>query len=289
MEAPAVGFAPFTSAAYHADPCPGPSLSSSIASTLIRQSPFHAWLNHPKLGGVPREATPEMERGSIIHALTLGVGDYFTRLAFDNYRTKAAQEARDQARAEGKIPILDREFDDAAEVAESIHAQLAAAGIRLDGESELCAFWQEDTARGPVQCRGMMDHVRLSASAATILDLKTCRSAHPRACESHVLTYGYDIQAAAYRSAVERIRPELAGRVEFLWAFVEELPPGTRPRVILNVCRPSGTMRELGARKWQRACATWAECLAAGNWPAFPGVTELEAPAWALTEEGIGT
>jgi len=34
---------------YHADPCPVPSLSSTLARTLLNQSPLHAWTKHPRL------------------------------------------------------------------------------------------------------------------------------------------------------------------------------------------------------------------------------------------------
>ena len=35
--------------AYHADPCPGPSLSSSVAKLMLDRSPLHAWHAHPRL------------------------------------------------------------------------------------------------------------------------------------------------------------------------------------------------------------------------------------------------
>ena len=34
---------------YHADPCPEPSLSASIAETIWRESPNHARNEHPRL------------------------------------------------------------------------------------------------------------------------------------------------------------------------------------------------------------------------------------------------
>ena len=33
--------------AYHADPCPEPSLSASIANVLLQRSPAHARIQHP--------------------------------------------------------------------------------------------------------------------------------------------------------------------------------------------------------------------------------------------------
>ncbi|WP_242401117.1 hypothetical protein [Acetobacter okinawensis] len=36
-------------AQYHADPCPTPSLSNSVARILLDESPMHAHFSHPRL------------------------------------------------------------------------------------------------------------------------------------------------------------------------------------------------------------------------------------------------
>lgn len=80
-------------AAYHADPCPSPSLSQSIAHTLITQSPRHARLEHPRLGGQQRASTKAMDEGAILHKLLLGAGADFEMVVADDWRTKAAKES----------------------------------------------------------------------------------------------------------------------------------------------------------------------------------------------------
>jgi len=271
--------------AYHADGIDSdrPSLSASVASTLIRQSPFHAWLKHPRLGNTPREASSEMERGTIIHGLVFGTlgGDDYETIDADNFRTKAAQEQRDAARDRGAVPVLAREMETYRRVAEAIGHKLREAGIDLNGVSEKVAAWEEASQFGPVLCRGMIDHLIIGNDGATIYDLKNCRNAHPESCVRHVLEYGYEIQRAAYVSAVEKLRPDLAGRVRFVWLFVEELPGY---RVVLTVAEASGTLRELGESRWARAVETWAKCLRMNEWPAY-GSARLEAPDWALKQE----
>ena len=59
---------------YHSDPCDSPSLSASIAQTIVLESPAHAWLQHPRFGGKQIEPTKEMDRGTLVHALLLGKG-----------------------------------------------------------------------------------------------------------------------------------------------------------------------------------------------------------------------
>lgn len=269
--------------AYHADPFKAPSLSSSIAKTLIAKSPRHAWADHPKLGGGSgKKPTKEMDQGTLIHSLVLGVGAEIVRVEADNWKTKAAQVAREEARKEGKVAVLEREYVAASGAAVSIIEQMRGHGIELTGRSEAALAWVEESYDGePVQCRGMLDHVDVGAGA--VLDLKVVVSAEPRFLERHVINMGNHIQAEAYRRALAAVEPTLQGRVDFKWVFVEMVEP--TPVVVVG--RPSGTMRELGDRQWRRAVDTWARCLAAKSWPAYAdsGVVELEAPAWALAAD----
>lgn len=268
---------------YHADDIGSvkPSLSSSVAHTLISQSPLHGWLKHPRLGNATREQSPEMDRGSRIHALVLGTPLELSVIHAGNYRTKAAQEHRDAAYANGLIPILVRELDADREIAACILEQLKARGIAFTGKREAVAVWEEPSGRGPVMCRGRLDHV----CPPLIDDLKTCRSAHPDKLVRHVAEYGYHIQAAAYTSAITKIHPELAGRIRFRWIFAEILDPvpARGPKTIVTVARPSGAMLELGAALWSRAVESWARCLADDHWPGYAeSEVAIEPPAWAM-------
>lgn len=254
-------------------------LSASIATTLITRSPLHAWQQHPRYGGRGKAPTKAMDIGSVVHALVLGVGKAFEVLAFDDYRTKAAQTARDKARAEGRVPILLEAYETAQIIAGELLAQLADRGIYLDGASEVAIEWEEPTACGPVLCRGMLDHLRLDAGM--IYDLKITSNAAQPSVERSAENFGYAIQAAAYRRAVAMLRPELAGRIDFLFLFCESEPP-----YAVNVCRPDGAMRELGERRWLRAVEAWAVCLEAQQWPGYgDDVNPLSPPAWALSRE----
>ena len=252
------GFHNTSATSYHSDCCSRPSLSASIAHRLLSASPYHAWLAHPKLGGVRREPTREMERGTIIHGIVLGQPDELVVIQAADYRTKAAQQQRDDARANGMTPILASEYDGIVTAAYAIGDALRAEGIELSGQSEAVAVWEEQTASGPILCRGMMDHVL--QERALIYDLKTCSSAHPKAIQRSIIDHGYDVQWAAYTSAFRKLRPDLAGREQFVWLFVEELPEGSPQRVALTVAKPSGLMRELGEWKWRRlrTLSTWS-------------------------------
>lgn len=258
-----------------------PGLSSSIATTLITRSPLHAWKDHPAFGGKDKEddSTKAKDTGSLLHTLVLGAGKRLQVLDFPDYRTKKAQEARDEARDAGCVPVLAEQFLEATTAAGAIRDQLAARGINLDGRSELAVEWYEPSDYGDVLCRAMFDHVWLERAA--ILDLKITHNAAPTKVERSAEDFGYAIQAFAYRRALTALRPELAGRADFLFAFCEPEDP-----FAINLCRPDGMFTELGDRRWRRAVNTWGRCIAENNWPAFgTGVNYITSPVWALDKE----
>ena len=69
----AAGLSTIPSAAYHRDDvgCDAPTLSASIASLLLRDSPRHAYAAHPKLGGHPRDDSETFDLGTAAHAYLL--------------------------------------------------------------------------------------------------------------------------------------------------------------------------------------------------------------------------
>lgn len=270
---------------YHDDPCPGPSLSSSIATKIVQDSPLHGWLAHPKFGNYQKPPTADMEYGTLMHALLLGRPVNVTEVPERDFRKKIAQEMRDAARATGSIPMLSHEWRELQETVQEVRAELILSGIRFDGKSERTALWFEETASGPIRCRGRMDHTDLERLDPMIYDIKTCTSAHPNDIRNSVVKFGADLQRAAYISAVEKIHPELAGRVEYRWIHIEIMPLDCPKRVIITISEADGSMRELGERKWQKACRIWAECMRINHWPAYStGVVRLESRPWELEQ-----
>jgi hypothetical protein len=267
--------------AYFADPCEVPSLSQSIANILLTESPLHAWTEHPRMGGEENEDgdedTAALQAGKVIHKLLLGKGADVEIIHADNYRKKFAQEAKRLAVESGRVPMLARVYNEIVASVETIKSNLALLGINFDGESEVAIEWAEEGIHGPVVCRGRLDH--LSLGSRRILDVKKIRSAHPETCGKHAIEYGYDIQNAAYTSAVEKLRPDLAGRLEMLFLFVEVDPPYAIYPGPLD-----GELRELGRQRWERAVTLWEHCLRTNKWPAYTDrISPIIAPGWAMT------
>jgi len=114
-----------------------------------------------------------------------------------------------------------------------------------------------------------------------ITDLKTSRDTSPVAFARTIIAYGYDIQAAAYVSAVEHVRPEQVGRVRYQWIVAEIEEPYAVARIV-----PSESMMAHGRARWARALAIWERCLRTGTWPGYEidPPTIIGAPAGAMAE-----
>lgn len=268
---------------YHGDPCAsGPSLSSSIAHTLVTRSPRHAWLEHPKLGARERKPTRAMDEGSILHRLILGKGAQFEIVNAPDFRQGWAREMRDEIRANGKVPLLTHDFERLRHIAERVRKRCEEEGFALAGESEVCVEFQEKGEHGPVSCRCMFDHMRRDVHA--IFDLKKVATARPIDLERRIVENGLDIQEAAYRSAYEKLFPEAEGRTDFAFIFAET---ESEPYEVVTA-RLDGAFREIGRQRWMRAVLAWERLLACGQWP-WPGYVDgavvLNPPQWVIAQE----
>jgi hypothetical protein len=275
------GFHEMTAAQYHADPCVQPSLSSSVAATLINRSPLHAAFEHPRLShaGGKKATTDEMDFGSVVHELVLGKGGGFAVWEGDTWRGKEAAAFWDAAISEGKTPTKKADHARAEIVAETLRNQTAAMGlghIFSEGVSEQVSIWQEDG----VWCRAMFD--RWLRERGEIWDIKTMsESAHPKACAARVASMNYDMRSEFYLMGARKNAPELQGKIKFGFLFVETKAPFAVTPAILN-----GEWNAIGVSKACRAISLWKQCLASGNWPSYcTEIQRLEAPAWALPQE----
>lgn len=271
-----------TQAEYRSNSSGVPCLSQSTAHILLSQSPLHAWTFHPALGGQSRPRTDAKDGGTLIHKLLLGKGQDIAVLGVKDYRTNAAKEARDEAIALGKLPVKEADYENAENAANKLATRLLNDyNIILSGESEVAFEWEETGQQGPVLCRGMMDHVKVSEGV--IYDVKSTRSAHPRQCAASMVTYGADVQWAAYTNSLEKYNSDLLGRSDMIFLFMELDPP-----YAILPARPNGMMRELGAMKWARAVKLWEKCLTTDVWPGYStDIVQLEPMPWHMAAEMV--
>lgn len=251
-----------SAADYHLDPAMEPSLSSSLAKVLVSGTPRAAWGAHPRLNPkFEAEVNEKFDMGSAIHdTLASGGRILYIVTGFADWRKKEAQEQREEARARGFLPILDHQAEQIGLICKRAREQLDGARIDL-GQQEPVLIAQD---RG-VWLRAMMD----SLAPPWINDFKITKInlASDRAVAHHMVTMGYDLRAAFYLRVAELVFPDLAGRLNFRWLFIQEDEPHG-----LRIIEADATMREMGRRKMEHAIGLWARCMAEKRWPHLEGL-----------------
>ena len=272
------------SAVYHADCAPEPSLSSGVLRTILNKSIEHGALEHAKLGGIGRESTTAMNLGSIVHALLAGENSELEIGNYDSFRSKAAQAWREFTEAQGKIPVLERDLEDARPIVAAIREK-AAIGITNDpfaahGRSEVTAIWKEDGT----YCRARYDRLLVDPTGyADIFDWKTTNDISVRGIEKSIVSMGYHIQAAFYLRGLTAILPQYQHRVSFIFVFVEASAPYQVRRVVL-----SPTFLAIGRKKVSEGLAIWQRAIATNDFKEAPFETlEIEAPAYLEEDDEI--
>src|SRR5450759_779406 len=257
------------------------ALSASLAHILCSQSPLHAWTASHLNPNYKREDAERFEIGTAAHALLLEGNDGVAMIDAPDWRSKAARDERDAARAEGKLPILGKHWND-------LRAMVAATGPQLDalkvdppllkdGKPEQSLFWEEDG----VQCRARLDWLR--DDRATIDDYKTTKgSANPAAWTRTLYQIGADIQAAFYLRGLFRVDASDGPEVEwgtvpvFRFVVVEQTAP-----YALSVVTLDDAAMELAERKVSYAIQTWKRCLETDTWPGYANrVCVAELPGY---------
>ena len=222
-------------AVYHADPCPTPSLSASIAKKLISGSPLHAWMAHPKNPMAEKwEPKNRMQIGKAVHAAVFG-GAGLSVIDADSYRTKAAKEARDEALEDGLIPILEKDLEAVEAMADVCRQRFEDLYGGPKYHAERVALWQCPRTGG--WRRSMLDSSALEAPI--IVDLKTTGAAvDDESVIKRIFADGHHIQAAAYEEAMETLNPEWEGRVQFYFQYQEQNPAkssrSSKPSLLKN-------------------------------------------------------
>jgi hypothetical protein len=263
---------------YHNDPCPEPSLSSSIGELLLHRSPRHAWTQHPRLNKdlAPFDASRRMDLGSAAHCMLFGKANELLIINFDDYKGKVAREMRHQARLAGLVPILEHEYERARILAEIAAKYLADELGVQDAHDEACVVWKEE---GDVWCRALID--RLCATLLCSLDYKTTElSAEPNAATLRIYRANYHFQAAFYERGLDTLNPSNVGRRRNLFLVQEVDPPYGCSLIQLD----EGGMT-IARKQVHAAIAMWSECMRSGKWPSYPrGIFMGMMPSWLERE-----
>lgn len=249
-----------------------PELSSTGARRLLESPAKFHWRQQ---SGV-EEHKDAYDFGHVLHALVLGVGREELVVEADDWRTKAAQAAKQQAYRECRVPILRKDWDRAQTMANAVHNHPIAA-VLLDperGSVEQSAFWT-DPETG-VRCRCRFDKLPPLDGPGRVIavDYKTASAADVRSFGKSAADYGYACQAAWYLDALR----VLLGRDDAAFVFVvtEKEPP-----YLTNVIELDAYALTIGRERNRRARQLYVECCESGVWPGYgPDVERASLPRW---------
>jgi hypothetical protein len=262
---------------YHADPVPthhGGSLSVSGAKLLLPPScpALFQWARtHPTFSDA-------FDFGHAAHKKVLGAGQEIVVIDAVDWRGKAARDARDQARAEGKIPLLAK--DDAVSDAMAAKVRehpIAAALLDPDhGKPEQSLFAQDEESGG-VWLRGRLDWLPDPGPGRMILcDYKTTADIGDPAAFSRAMgNYGYHAQAAWYLDLARTL-----GLADDDAAFVFIVQSKQAPYLV-SVIEPDEEALEIGRAENRAAINLFAKCTSNNEWPGYDeGVVPASLPGW---------
>jgi len=257
-----------SNADYHADPVPGGSLSSSGAKKLIAKTPLH--FKHDQQHATHKDV---FDYGTAAHSIILEVDESgLVEVEADDWRTKAAREAKDKAYAEGKTPLLTKDIAQVRAMAEAIRTHPEASYLLQDGKPEQSAFWQHETGVG---LRARFDWLPNKRGAGLIIpDFKTAVSAEPGEFARSAASYGYHQQAAFYCDAAKAL--DLSPDPVMLFVVQEKTAP-----YAANVIEIHEDDINNGRALNEKAIRLFQECTLKNEWPGYRMGDPVRLPKWS--------
>ena len=250
-------------------------VSSSYLSEL-RKSPLHCWTARKS----PKEATPAMALGTLLHSAILEPASFYERyfcLPDVDGRTTKGKEALEAARLEnaGKEGVKTSDWQQIEAITRVVLSHPAAGAIvESVDEVELSALF-DDRETG-LKCKARLDG--LSKEFDAIIDLKSCAVAERSVFEKSIFNFGYHRQGAFYRHACSMLG--LAVRNHILIA-VEKTAP-----YAVAVYRLTDDALNQGAKECRELLQQWSECERFDRWKQgySENIQDISLPAWALKQ-----
>ena len=244
------------------------ALSASGAKRLLEVSPARWRLEQ----AAPPRHSPAFDLGRAAHMLVLRDREAFEIVDAEDWRTKAAREARDGARAEGLVPLLAHQFDQVAAMAAALRRHPWAFEAFSRGAPEQTLLWTD--AETGVRRRAKLDW--LPDQGRIFADYKTAADISEDALQKAIFDHDHYMRAAWYLDGIRALK--LAETPVYLFIFQCKEPPfEVRARQLAPVDLEWGRLRNA------RALRLFAECRAADVWPRWDDdeIRRITMPDWA--------
>jgi len=262
---------------YHADPCPAPSLSAGGVDTMLDECPARWWWGNRRLNPAwEATETTAFSIGKAAHIVFLEPGLFESTVCVieaDDYRTKAAKAARDEAIVAGQIPLLPDQHQQILDMRDSLFANsFARAALELPGRSEVSAFWRDPVT--DVWCRLRAD--RVPDDQSYLIDYKTAIDANPLNFGRAADNLRYYRRAAWY---LDGWQLATGNEPKHYWFVVQE----KAPPYLVSVIELDSFALEAGRQENREALDLFARCLERGThraaWPGYRRRDSLDQDA----------
>jgi len=255
-----------SNADYHRDP----ALGSTSLKTLATRTPAHYQHDktHPKFSDA-------FTLGTAAHSLILEDDASGVEVVMaENWLTKSAKEAKSAALAEGKQPLLLKEWAQVQAMRDAVMAHPIARDLLTGHKAEESVFWDED---------GLTLKCRPDAwKPGMLVDLKTTINADPNEFGKTAHNFGYHQSAAHY---IDGVKAATSEELPFHFVLVEKTAPYFVSVVELDI-----EAVNIGRQLNDRAKRIYRECVETNTWPGYPNADLVSLPMWAIyqAEEILG-
>jgi len=224
-------------------------VSKSILWDCFKRRSPYKWKH-----GKKEKMSDPMIFGILCHAVAFQpsrVHEEFAISEWENFRTKAAQEWRDEQLAAGKIVVTQDQAQRASEMDDIIAGEIATTY----GECQYEVAIYSDVAH---KVKGQIDVV---PKGDVLVDLKTTAAIPERdAIPGMILQRGYHWQAAMYLDLYNAATGENRDKFDLL--FIETEAPHETAWV-----RLSEKMIAAGREEYKVALDRWQSCVSSNCWP----------------------
>lgn len=270
---------------YHSDCCDSPSMSSSMAKTLIEECPQKMWSNSYMDPNREIKENRNFDMGHALHLIFLEPEKFeagVVEIEFMDYRKDEAKRQKQVAYDAQKIPLLTHDLRTVWKMREALYDNpVARMAFEKNGVSER-SYFVKDEETG-VWLKARVD--REMFKPRILIDYKTTISANPLDFPRSIFNYGYYIQQPWYQYVYKEATGEEIEECYFI-AQEKEYP------YLSSVIEVKPAAIEYGEKIMRKAIRKFADCLDKGQWhgyrdgsrPDQDGVITLDLPSHAYYE-----
>lgn len=243
---------------------------------LMKKSPAH----YKYILENGSEQTEALRFGTMFHTFILEPKLFKRRYVIIPHvdrRTKEGKAIIEQATQSGKEIVTESELAILTAMRDNVMNNKYAAAL-LQGVKETSYYWKDDMTG--IKCKCRPDCLTQIGNLNIIVDLKSCVSADTESFMRDALKFGYDLQAAQYKTGVELIEDK---PFKFVFIAVEKTPP-----YAVNILEADEIFIRKGYDDFRNYLGMLKYCQDTGNWYGYTGETgrpnTLNLPAWLLKD-----